>query len=413
MQLKNFVALLALGGSLVCCSSQKNGKVTEGTSTESENLYPPVETKQPNSDYKPAFTGQTRIGGIRTTIELDIKVLTNDLKSPWGIAALPDGRLLITQKSGTMKIASEAGELSNEIGGIPEVNSKGQGGLLGLAIDPDFTKNRMVYWSFSENHGEGTLTAVAKGRLSNDETKIENPQVIYRATPSFAGNLHYGSRIVFDKNGNLFVSTGERSDLKTRPKAQDLSTGLGKVVRITKEGKPANGNPFLNTANAMPENYSYGHRNVQGLAIHPQTGDLWEGEFGARGGDEINRVEPGKNYGWPVITYSIEYSGKPINNGLTQQNGLEQPVYYWDPVVSPSGMTFYSGNLIPEWKNDLFVGCLSGSHIARLKIKNNKIVGEERLLSDQGQRFRDVQQGADGALYAVCDGGRMYRIGKK
>ncbi|MCH5716235.1 PQQ-dependent sugar dehydrogenase [Niabella hibiscisoli] len=239
--------------------------------------------------------------------------------------------------------------------------------------------------------------------------------VIYRATPAFAGTLHYGGRILFDKSGHLFVSTGERSDLQTRPKSQDLATGLGKIVRITKDGKPANGNPFINTAGAMPENYTYGHRNVQGLAIHPQTGDLWENEFGPRGGDEVNRIEAGKNYGWPTISYGLEYSGGKIGEGLTQKEGLEQPVYYWDPVVSPSGMTFYSGDLIPEWKNNLFIGCLSGSHIVRLEIKDNKVVGEERLLTDRQDRFRDVQQGKDGALYAVCDGahGKLYRIGKK
>jgi len=352
---------------------------------------------------------------MKTTTELDIQILTEDLVNPWGIAVLPDGRLLITENGGTMRIATTKGELSAPIVGLPPVNSNGQGGLLGLTIDPDFSNNRMVYWCFSEDIDGGTLTAVAKGRLSDDEKTIENPVVIYRATPAFAGTLHYGGRILFDKDGNLFVSTGERSDLKTRPKAQDLSTGLGKIVRITKEGKPVADNPFINTPNAMPENYSYGHRNVQGLAIHPVTGDLWNCEFGPRGGDEINRIEPGKNYGWPTITYGIEYSGEAINNGLTQKEGMEQPVYYWDPVVSPSGMTFYSGDLIPEWKNNLFIGCLSGSHILRLDIRDNKVVGEERLLTGQQQRFRDVQQGKDGALYAVCDGahGRLYRIGKK
>lgn len=375
----------------------------------------PVETNAPNTDYKPAFAGQTRIAGMKTNTDLDIKVLSEGLVNPWGIAVLPDGRLLITEKGGTMRIAKTSGDLSAPIIGLPPVNSNGQGGLLGLTIDPEFNNNRMVYWCFSENFNGGTLTAVAKGRLSDNETKIENPVVIYRATPAFAGTLHYGGRILFDKKGDLFVSTGERSDLQTRPKAQDLSTGLGKIVHITRDGKAVSGNPFAGTPNAMPENYSYGHRNVQGLAFHPATGDLWECEFGPRGGDEVNRIEAGKNYGWAEITYGLEYSGKAINNGLTQKEGLEQPVYYWDPVVSPSGMTFYSGDLIPEWKNNLFIGCLSGSHIVRLDIRNNKVVGEERLLTNLQQRFRDVQQGKDGALYAVCDGvhGRLYRIGKK
>ncbi len=401
---------------LIGCSGNSHEPMP-GAPADKDTLHnlPPVETKEANTKYPPAFEGQTRIAGMKTGTELDIKVISEGLVNPWGIAVLPDGRLLITEKGGTLRIATTSGALSAPIVGLPPVSSEGQGGLLGITLDPDFGSNRMVYWVFSEKTSGGNLTAAAKGRLADDEKKIENPVVIYRATPAFAGTLHYGGRIVFDKNGNLFVSTGERSDLETRPKSQDLATGLGKIVRITKDGKPAAGNPFLGTAGAMPENYTYGHRNVQGLAIHPETGDLWENEFGARGGDEVNRIEAGKNYGWPIITYSIEYGGQPINNGLTQKEGMEQPVYYWDPVVSPSGMTFYSGDLIPEWKNNLFIGCLSGSHIVRLEIKNNKVTGEERLLTDRQDRFRDVQQGKDGALYAVCDGahGKLYRIGKK
>lgn len=411
--------ILALLGTaaLISCSnsgSHSNSDTPENEDTAAHNL-PPVESKEANTKYAPAFEGQTRVPGMKTRTELDIRVISEGLVNPWAIAVLPDGRLLITEKGGTLRIATTAGELSAPILGLPAVQSEGQGGLLGVALDPDFGTNRMVYWVFAEKASGGNQTAVAKGRLADDETKVENPVVIYRATPAFAGTLHYGGRILFDKSGNLFVSTGERSDLETRPKAQDLATGLGKIVRISKDGKPAGGNPFINTAGAMPENYSYGHRNVQGLAIHPETGDLWENEFGPRGGDEVNRIQAGKNYGWPVITFGIEYGGQPINNGLTQKEGMEQPVYYWDPVVSPSGMTFYSADLIPEWKNDLFVGCLSGSHIARLKIKDNKVVGEERLLTDRQDRFRDIQQGKDGALYAVCDGahGKLYRIGKK
>jgi glucose/arabinose dehydrogenase len=225
--------------------------------------------------------------------------------------------------------------------------------------------------------------------------------------------LHYGGRIVFDKSGNLFVSTGERSDLVTRPQAQALNSSLGKIVHITTAGKAVAGNPFAGQAGAKPELYSYGHRNVQGLALHPVSGELFSNEFGPRGGDEVNHVRAGKNYGWPTITYGIEYSGKKVGDAIQQKEGLEQPVYYWDPSVSPSGMTFYSGDLIPEWKNNLFVGCLSGMHIARLVIEKNKVVGEERLLSEEYQRFRDVTQGKDGALYAVTDQGRLYRIGGK
>jgi glucose/arabinose dehydrogenase len=340
-------------------------------------------------------------------------MLTDKLDNPWGITSLPDGRFLITEKGGTMRIATNAGVLSEPITGLPAVNASGQGGLLGLTIDPSFSSNRMVYWTFSEKSSQGNLTAVAKGKLSDDEKKIENATVIYRATPAYNGNLHYGGRILFDKSGNLFVSTGERSDLVTRPQAQDLNSALGKILHITTEGKPAEGNPFLNNASARPEIYSYGHRNVQSLAFHPETGDLWECEFGPRGGDELNLIHPGKNYGWPTITYGLEYSGEKVGGAITQKEGLEQPVYYWDPVVSPSGMTFYSSDKIPEWKNNLFIGGLSSNHIVRLVIKNNKVTGEERLLSGEGQRFRAVTEGNDGALYAVTDEGRMYRVGKK
>ena len=372
----------------------------------------PVETQAPNTKYEPAFAGQTRIKGVKTTTPYQHKVLAEGLDRPWGITSLPDGRFLITQKGGTMRIASADGTLSGNITGLPAVNDKGQGGLLGLTTDPAFGTNRMVYFSFSDKTPEGNLTAVGKGRLSDDEKTLENVQVIYRATPAHNSALHYGSRILFDKNGYLVVSTGERSDLVTRPKAQDLNAALGKVLRITTDGKPAPGNPYEGQANARAEILSYGHRNVQGLAWHPVTGDLWEAEFGPRGGDEINRIEAGKNYGWPTITYGIEYSGEKIGDAIQQKEGMEQPVYYWDPVISPSGITFCSSNAIPEWQNNLFVAALSGMHIARLVIENNKVVGEERLLSGEGQRFRDITEGKDGALYAVTDAGRLYRLGK-
>ncbi len=373
-----------------------------------------VETKAPNSDYKSAFPGQTRIGAVKTQTPYEFKVLTEGLTFPWGVKSLPDGRLIVTEReAGSLRIVKQNGELSKPITGLPVVNKNGQGGLLGITIDPNFDKNRMVYWTFSENVEGGTLTSVAKGKLSADETKIEGATVIYRATPAHKGNLHYGGRILFDKKGDLFVSTGERSDLVTRPQAQQLNSSLGKILHITTDGKPVANGPFMSTAGAKPELYSYGHRNVQGLTFNPVSGDLWSNEFGPRGGDEINRVQSGKNYGWPVITYGIEYSGKQIGDVIQQKEGMEQPVYYWDPSVSPSGMTFYSGDMMPEWKNNLFVGCLSGMHIARLVIENNKVVGEERLLSQEMQRFRDVTQGNDGSIYAVTDQGRLYRIFKK
>ena len=395
----------------ISCSTNRPNNNPSSTPISTSNSA--VENRPPNSGYKPAFAGQTRITGVKTTGQYEGSVLTNALKRPWGITALPDGRLLITEKAGTIRIATTAGQLSEPVSGIPAVNASGQGGLLGITIDPQFTGNRMVYWTFSESTAEGNLTAVAKGSLSADEKRIENASIIYRATPAYRGNLHYGSRILIDASGNLIISTGERSDIETRPQAQFLNSGLGKIIRITKDGQPAPGNPFINRAGVRPELYSYGHRNVEGLALHPQTGDLWDSEMGPKGGDEINLIKPGLNYGWPTITYGLEYSGEKVGAGITQQSGLEQPVYYWDPVLSPSGMTFYNGDQMPEWKNNLFITGLNSNHIARLVIQNNKVVGEERLLSDQGQRFRDITQGKDGALYAVTDEGRLYKIGRK
>lgn len=410
MNKKMFIAVIAAAFYTASCNSGAiNGNVADNNIPATDTL-PPVETRKAENDFQPAFPGQTRAPGMVTSVPVKHTLLSEGLKKPWGIVSLPDGRFLITQKEGTMIIAGADGQLGKEITGLPAVNSRGQGGLLGLTIDPDFQNNRMVYWSFSEDQPDGTLTAIAKGRLNNDEDKIENITVIYRATPAFKSTLHYGGRIIFDKDGNLFISTGERSDKASRPQAQDLKSGMGKVIRITKEGNPVAGNPFENNADARPEIYSYGHRNVQGLAFHPETGDLWENEFGPRGGDELNRVEPGKNYGWPIISYGMEYSGESIPGKIAQKEGLEQPVYYWDPVLSPSGMCFYTGDLIPEWKNNLFISGLNSNHIARLKIKDNKVVAEERLLTDENQRFRDITQGADGALYTVTDGGRLYRI---
>lgn len=410
---KNLLSLITIGSVLLgACGSN----VTGVNSSKSDSVSPAsvsssVETKDPNSKYKPFFAGQTRIQAVKTTTAFQGKVLNSDLKSPWGIVSLPDGKLLITEKGGTMKIATSSGTLSAALVGIPKVDSKGQGGLLGVTIDPAFSQNRMVYWAFSEPVAGGNHTSVAKGKLSADEKSVENAMVIYRATPAYNGDKHFGGRVIFDTKGNLLLSTGERSDMVTRPQAQDPKSGLGKVIRITTDGKPAPGNPTIDAS--RPEIYSYGHRNVQGLAIHPITGDIWESELGPRGGDEINLVQPGKNYGWPTITYGIEYSGETIGAGITQKNGLEQPIYYWDPVISPSGITFYAGNSIPEWENNLFVGSLSGMHIARLVIENNKVTGEERLLSEEKQRFRAVIQGKDGGLYAITDQGRLYWIGKK
>lgn len=415
MKLHMFSLLTTIASFSLSCGNKLNqSQINADASKVDTTTFPrgSVETMAPNTNYPPAFEGQTRIKAVKTQTPFSAEVLNKSFNRPWGIAALPDGRFLITEKKGNMKIATASGELSEDIKGIPEVDSDGQGGLLGLCIDPAFAQNRMVYWVFSEKYQDGNLTSVAKGRLSSDEKSIENATVIHRATPAYNGKLHYGGRILY-KDGFLYVSTGERSDLATRPLAQDLKAELGKILRITTDGQPAPENPILNNTNANPAIYSYGHRNIQGIAFHPTTGQLWETEMGPRGGDELNLITPGKNYGWPTITYGIEYSGEKIGAPIQQKEGMEQPVYYWDPVISPSGITFYNGDAIPEWKNNLFISCLSGQHICRVVIENNKVTGEERLLAGEGQRFRDITQGIDGALYAVTDEGRLYRIAKK
>lgn len=410
---KQLARILTLGTcSLLMMNCTSNTAKDKGNKNLSKDSS--VETKPPNADYKPAFAGQTRAPAVLTKTPLSIILLDSSLKYPWGICQLPDGRFLISQKLGNMRIETKDGKLDKIITGFPKVNADGQGGLLDVNVDPDFVKNRMIYWDYSEPVTDSTkLLAIAKGKLSADETKIENPTVIYRATPAYKGNLQYGSRILFDKEGNLLISTGERSAKEIRVQAQWLNSSLGKILHLTKEGKPVPNGPFAQTPNARPEIYAYGFRSPEGMAWNPQTGDLWEVEFGPRGGDEVNIIHPGKNYGWPIITYGIEYNGAKIGDSIQQKQGMEQPIYYWDPSVSPSGIAFYNSDTIPEWKGNLFLGCLSGSHIDRLVIKNNKVVGEEWLMQNMGQRFRALIQGKDGALYAITDEGNLYRIAKK
>ena len=385
------------------------GNEVRPTSTDS---LPPVERKSPNSDYKPAFAGQTRITGVRTSTPYTVEKIADKLGHPFAIVAMPDGRLMVTIKSGYMEIHDRNGGLVKKITGLPPVVYAGQGGLLDVAFDPKFTSNKTIYWVYSEGYSTGNLTAVAKGTLNEAAGKIDDVTVIFRASPGTGSTLQYGSRLAFDKDGYLFVSVGEKFMPQSRVKAQDLDSYLGKIIRITTDGKPAPGNPFLNQSGAKPEIYSYGHRNPEGLDIDPVTGELWESEFGPRGGDEINIIRPGKNYGWPVITYGIEYQGGPVGEGIQQKAGMEQPIYYWDPVISPSGICFYRGNSIPEWKDNLFISCLSGQHLDRIVIKNNKVVGEERLMEDINQRIRDVTY-MDEKLYAITDDGDIYRIAKK
>lgn len=393
-------------------SGQTSSSGNTTTAAQTAPTGPPVETRKPNTVYQPAFPGQTRAPGIKTETAYKTEIITKALKEPWSVKELPNGRLIVTEKSGSLRIVAPEGTVSNPVKGLPELESGGQGGLLDVLPALDFKESRILYFTLAEKTAEGSLTAVGKGRLSQDETKLEDFTIIYRAIPYFRGSAHFGSRLVFDPAGNLFVSTGERQSNATRGNAQILDNGYGKIIHITTDGKPVDGNPFLGQAGALPEIYSYGHRNPQGLAIQPGTGEVWISEMGPRGGDELNVINPGKNYGWPVISYGIEYTGQPIGGGITVKEGMEQPVYYWDPVLAPSGMTFYISEAIPEWKNNLFIGGLAGEHIARIVLDGHKVVGEERLLAEEGQRFRDVTQSQDGALYTVTDSGRLYRIGK-
>jgi glucose/arabinose dehydrogenase len=407
-----FSAFVVAGGLIVTSCGNNATDKKDNTAVSDSTASAPLETRPSKSGYKPAFEGQTRIASVKTATQYAVDKLAEGIGHPWAIIALPDGRLMITDKSGFISIYSADGKLEKKVEGLPKVEFNGQGGLLDVALDPDFATNKIIYWSFAEKVGDGNLTSVGKGKLSADETKIENPAVIFRATPALKSEYHFGSRLLFDKEGYLFVSTGERSILDGRKQAQWLQSGLGKVFRITKEGKPAPGNPFIGQKDAMPEIYSYGHRNPQGLDINPVTGELWEAEFGPQGGDELNLVKAGNNYGWPIITYGLEYDDRRIGDSIQQKDGMEQPTYYWEPVISPSGMQFYTSDSIPEWKNNLFIGGLSSTRIVRLVIENNKVVGEEHLIEDLHERIRDIAQ-LNGKLYAVSDGGVLIRIGKK
>jgi glucose/arabinose dehydrogenase len=337
-----------------------------------------------------------------------VETVARGLEHPWGLAFLPDGRMLVTERPGRLRLVDRNGRLSDPLGGVPDVFAQGQGGLLDVALSPDFARDRLVYLSFAEPGEGGAGTAVARGRLA--ERSLEGPRVIWRQRPKVGGANHWGSRLVFRRDGTLFVTLGDRFNYRER--AQDLSVTLGKIVRINADGSVPRDNPFVGRAGAAPEIWSYGHRNVQAAALHPQTGDLWTVEHGARGGDELNRPEAGKNYGWPVITYGVDYSGAKIGEG-TARPGMEQPVYYWDPVIAPSGAAFYTGSAFPDWRGSLFIGGLASRVLVRLTIAGGRVTGEERYLADLGERLRDVRQGPEGFLYLLTDNpaGRILRVG--
>ena len=337
---------------------------------------------------------------------LTVTEVARGLERPWGLAFLPDGRMLVTERPGRLVLLEADGKSRRTLAGVPSVRAGGQGGLLGIALSPNFAQDRLVYLSFAEAGDGGAGTAVARGRFTG--TALENTEVIWRQVPKVGGGNHWGSRLVFARDGTLFVTTGDRYG--ERERAQDLATTLGKVVRINADGSVPKDNPFVARAGARPEIWSYGHRNLQGAALHPDTGQLWTIEHGPRGGDELNAPQPGKNYGWPVITYGVDYSGLKIGEG-TARAGMEQPVYYWDPVIAPSGATFYTGSAFPEWRGQLFVGSLTPGALVRLKLADGRVAEEARYLPNVG-RVRDVVQGPDGLLYLLTDAadGQLLRV---
>jgi glucose/arabinose dehydrogenase len=343
----------------------------------------------------------------RVKTNVRVETVAEGLEHPWALAFLPDGRILVTERPGRLRLVGRDGRVSQPLAGVPEVVARGQGGLLDVAVDPAFEQNRLVYLSYSEPGEGGAGTAVARGRLGT--AGLEGVTVIYRQQPKLEGAGHFGSRLVFAKDGKLFITQGDRQGY--REQAQDLGSGVGKIMRINPDGSIPEDNPFRGRSGARPEIWSYGHRNAQAAALDPATGALWTVEHGARGGDELNQPQAGKNYGWPVITYGRDYSGAKIGEGAVKE-GMEQPVYYWDPIIAPSGMLFYTGDRYPGWKGSVFIGSMGPKALVRLTLRDGKVTGEERYLGEVDERIRDVQQGPDGLIYVVTDegDGRVLRL---
>lgn len=371
----------------------------------------PVLTAEPKAaNQKPAFPEQTRAQEYRSEYNLQAQLITNRLNSPVGMARLPDGRWLIAEKSGKLVTVTAEGVISASIQGVPAVVNSYQGGLLDVSLDPKFTANRYVYLSFAEDLGDGNnTTTIGRGILSTDQTRLHNWQVIFRQEPAWKTVKNLGSRLAWDSTGLLYITLGETSEPDARVLAQDVSTTIGKIVRIKSDGNIPWNNPLVSRSNTLAEIWSYGHSNPQGAAIHPQTGELWTSEQGLQGGDEINRVQPGRNYGWPVISYGEDLNDKPIGSGITAKVGMEQPVYYFDPAITPSGMTFYQGNLFSGWENNLIIGSLNPGGLVRLILQDNKVIGEERLASQLG-RIRDVDLDSEGAIWVITDSGQLNRL---
>ncbi len=380
-----------------------------------------VDPRPPNNpEQKPALASQTDAPEMKSTVAFEVVTVAEGLQNPWSLAFLPGGKMLVTERPGRLRVVGADGKLSAAVTGLPAVDARGQGGLLDVVVDPAFARNNLIYWSFAEpKEGQPGVnnTAVARGKFVDDAVapRVDDVQVIYHQRPSLNSPLHFGSRLVFGRDGTLFVTQGDRSITEGRMQAQKLDSGLGKLVRIDTDGSIPKDNPFVGKDGVLPEIWSFGHRNIQAAALHPTTGELWTSEHGTRGGDEINIARKGKDYGWPTIAYGIEYRGGPITGGITQQAGMEQPLYYWDPIIGPSGMIFYTGTLFPAWKGNLFIGAHGTNDLVRLVLDGEKVIGEERLLKDlqpKPERIRDVRQGPDGAIYMVTNSatGRMIKL---
>jgi glucose/arabinose dehydrogenase len=374
-----------------------------------------VDSRPPNApSQRPAFEGQTRAPEQKLGVAFTVVPVADGFQNPWSLAFLPDGRMLVTERPGRLRVVAADGTKSEPVAGLPAVDARGQGGLLDVSLDPDFATNRRIYWSYAEPRGGGVNnTAVARGVLVDGPApRLDGVEVIFRQSPSLNSPLHFGSRLVWRRDKTLFVTLGDRSITEGRMQAQRMDGLLGKIVRINADGSVPKDNPFVGRAGVPGTMWSLGHRNIQSAALHPETGELWEVEHGTRGGDEINIARQGEDYGWPTIAYGIEYRGGPITGGITAQEGMEQPLYYWDPIIGPSGMAFYTANLFPAWKGSLFIGGHGSRDLVRLTLKGERVVGEERLLTDRRDVVRDVRQGPDGALYVVTDGGngQVYKL---
>jgi len=375
----------------------------------------PIETRAPEKeDDHPVFPGQTR-APYHASVPYTVTTLTDKLKAPWSFQFLPGNEMLITEKAGTMRIRDAAGNLSEPLDGVPKVLAVGQVGLLDVALDPRFANNHRIFFTYSEPVGD-SYSNIAVARATLEGHALKDVTTIFRATPALPARLlsaNSGGRIAIDRAGNLFVIIGDRSKSPPWEMAQRLDTDLGKMIHITPNGDPAPNNPFLGKTGILPEIWSSGHRSEEGLTIDPATGRLWEVEDGPRGGDELNTPEAGKNYGWPVILHGIDYPGQTIGEGIVEKQGMEQPHYYWDPVIAPSGLAFYTGNLFPQWKGSLFVGALRGQMLDRLTLAGDKVVAEEPMLVDQHSRIRDVRIGPEGAVYVITDEGKLLKITPK